>query len=50
MKQPKRPTLAQKKRMALEGLDWKEYNVSEETDQFLIVIHKKTGRERLLQK
>ena len=50
MKQPRRPTLEQKKRMALEGLDWKDSNVSEETDQFLIVIHKETGKERLLQK
>lgn len=40
MKQSKKPTLAQKKIMHVNGLDWKEWNVAEEDEISLTVIHK----------
>lgn len=50
MKQPKKPNLQQKKLMAIKGYDWKEYNVREESDTFLVIVHKETGKDVLLQK
>lgn len=50
MKQSKRPNLEQKKLMALKGIAWNQYNVREDTETFLVIVHKETGKEVLLQK
>lgn len=50
MKQPKKPTLAQKRFMTESGLDWKTWNVAEETDDAMVLISKKSGRRRIIKK
>lgn len=50
MKQAKKPTLEQKKIMALKGIDWKQYNIREDRETFLVIVHKENGKERLIQK
>lgn len=50
MKQPKKPTLAQKKIIAAAGLDWKNWSVLEEDNISLALISKKSGRRRVLLK
>lgn len=50
MKQPKKPTLAQKKIMASAGLEWKTWNVAEENENQLVLISKKSGRKRVIEK
>lgn len=50
MKQPKKPTLAQKKIMRKEGLDWKDWNVAQEDNLSITVVEKKTGKRKCLLK
>ena len=45
-----KPTLAQKKVMVAVGLDWKNWNVSDEDNLSITVISKKAGRKRVLLK
>lgn len=46
----KKPTLAQKKLMKANGLDWNTWNVLEEDNISLTLISKKSGRKRVLLK
>lgn len=52
MKQPKKPTLAQKKMMSKAGLDWKKYGVIRERKDvpfpYLEVMERKTGERRTI--
>ncbi len=48
MKQPKRPTLAQKKLMKENKLDWHNWMVAHEDNMAITVISKKSGRKRVL--
>ena len=50
MKQPKKPTLGQKKIMAAAGLDWKNWSVIRENSTALDVINKKSGRKKMILK
>lgn len=50
MKQPKKPTLKQKKWIASSGYDWHEWNVYDEDHISVAIINKKTGRKRLVLK
>lgn len=50
MKQPKKPTLEQKKAIRAAGLDWKTWNVIEENKLSLILISKKSGRKKVVVK
>lgn len=45
MKQPKKPTLYQKKVMRNNGLDWKEWMVTGE-DDYLHLVNKKTNERK----
>ena len=46
----KKPTLAQKKLMKVNGLDWNTWNVVKEDDSSMTLISKKSGRRRVLHK
>lgn len=46
----KKPTLAQKKLMTANGLDWKTWNVQSEDEETLVLISKKSGRKRTIYK
>lgn len=48
MKQPKKPTLAQKKIIRAAGLDWGTWNVSNEDNISMTLISKKTGKRRII--
>ena len=48
MKQPKKPTYAQKLAISKKGLDANEYLVRSETENVLILVHKETGEEKEL--
>lgn len=50
MKQPKKPTLAQKKLMDNAGLVWKSWSVVDETETELHVISKRSGQRRTIGK
>ncbi len=50
MKQPKKPTLAQKKVITEAGLNWKTWNVASEDNISLLLISKKSGRKKLILK
>lgn len=50
MKQPKKPTLAQKKVIGAAGLEWKTWNVAEEDKERIVLVSKKTGRKRTVKK
>ena len=50
MKQPKKPTLEQKKIMTANRLDWKHWNVVREEANRLMVQNKTSGRNRTLDK
>jgi hypothetical protein len=50
MKQPKKPTRNQKEIISNNFLNWKEWNVVDESDFRLIVIHKATGKTKRLDK
>ena len=50
MKQPKKPTLAQKKLMTNAGLNWKTWNVHEEDNLSLVMVSKKSGTRRVIYK
>lgn len=45
-----KPTLAQKKLMKANGLDWKTWNVAHEDNLSLTLISKKSGRRRVILK
>lgn len=45
-----KPTLNQKKIMTKAGLDWHTWNVAEEKEDALVLISKKSGRKRTIQK
>ena len=49
MKQPKKPTYEQKKRMNKKGLDWHEWMVESQTETGLYIVHKDTGERRQLE-
>lgn len=46
----KKPTLAQKKLMKSNGLDWNTWNVVKEDDSSMTLISKKSGRKRTIYK
>lgn len=48
MKQAKKPTLAQKKIMHNNGLDWTKWNVAAEDEISLAVIRKADGKKEEL--
>lgn len=48
MKQPKKPTLAQKKIIKAAGFDWKTWNVAEEDNISMTLISKKSGRRKVI--
>jgi len=48
MKQPKKPTLAQKKIIKAAGLDWKTWNVADEDNISMTLISKKSGQRRVI--
>lgn len=50
MKQPKKPTLAQKKIMTGAGLNWKTWNVVYEDNVSLTLISKKSGKRKIILK
>lgn len=50
MKQPKKPTLEQKKLMSEHGLRWKNWSVMSEDNISVLVISKKSGKRRVLLK
>ncbi len=50
MKQPKKPTYEQKKMMSKEGLNWKEWMVKDEDNISIALIHKVTGKIKVLWK
>lgn len=45
-----KPTYMQKKRIAAEGLDWKDYLVRYEDNILLTVVNRKTGEPKELWK
>lgn len=48
MKQPRKPTLAEKKKMSEAGLNWKEWNVSASISSAMVLVRKKTGERKVL--
>ena len=48
MKQPKKPTLAQKKIIRANGLIWENWMVADENNRFMTLVSKKTGRRRYI--
>ena len=50
MKQPKKPTLAQKKIISAAGLEWRAWNVAGEDNISLTLISKKSGKRRVILK
>lgn len=50
MRNPKRPTREQKKKIVAAGLDWMTWLVLEEDSQSMVLISKKSGRRRVLMK
>lgn len=50
MKQPKKPTRAQKILIKAEGLDWKTWSVLEEDNISITLISKKSGMRKVLLK
>lgn len=48
MKQPKKPTLAQKKIIKAAGLEWKTWNVADEDNISMTLISKKSGQRRVI--
>lgn len=50
MKQPKKPTLAQKKIISLAGLRWCNWMVVNETDSVLVIRNKITQNLREIRK
>lgn len=50
MKQPKAPTLAQKKIISGAGLKWRTWSVVHEDNISLTIISKKSGKRRVILK
>lgn len=50
MKQPKKPTLAQKKMIAAAGYRWENWNVANEDNMAFTIVNKKTGKRRVILK
>lgn len=50
MKQPKKPTLEQKKIIRAVGLDWHTWNVAGEDNVSITLISKKSGRRKVILK
>lgn len=50
MKNPRKPTRAQKRSISDAGLDWRTWLVVEEDNISLTLISKKSGRRRVLLK
>lgn len=50
MKQPKKPTLSQKKIMSENGLKWQTWNVLDEDNISLTLISKKSGKRKVILK
>ncbi len=50
MKQPKKPTYEQKKLINKNKLDWKEWMVKDEDNISIALIHKQTGKIKVIWK
>lgn len=50
MKQPKKPSRRQKECMSAHYLDWKKWMIVEETEFYLKIINKETGRRKTIDK
>lgn len=50
MKQPKAPTLAQKKLISSAGLNWKNWSVVKEDNNAITVMNKSSRRRRVILK
>ena len=50
MKNPKKPTRDQKRRIHDAGLNWNNWLVSSETGSELRILHKKSGKSRVITK
>lgn len=48
MKQPRKPVLEEKKRIAAAGLDWKNWSVLEKDNNSITLVNKKSGRRRVI--
>lgn len=48
MRNQRKPTRAQKKKIADAGLDWKNWLVVSESDEELIICNKKSERRRVI--
>ena len=48
MKQPKKPTLKQKKMISREGLDWRDWNVESENEIQFVIIHKRRNERKVI--
>lgn len=50
MKQPKKPTLAQKKLIVAAGLNWRNWAVADDLEDRLILANKMTKKKRTVKK
>lgn len=50
MKQPKKPTLAQKKKISDAGLNWSSRTVTDDLEDRLILVNKMTKKKRTVKK
>lgn len=50
MKQPRKPTLDEKKKITAAGLDWKEWNVSASITNSMVLVNKKTKERKVVMK
>lgn len=50
MKQPKKPTRDQKMAMSRNELNWKQWQVAKETDFYLYLVNKDTGKTKIIDK
>ena len=50
MKQPKKPTLIQKKKISDAGLNWRNWAVVDDLEDRLILVNKMTKKKRTVKK
>ena len=50
MKQPKKPNLAQKKKISNAGLNWRNWAVADDLVDRLILVNKMTKKKRTVKK
>ena len=48
MKQPRKPVLKEKKKIASAGLDCKNWSVQEKDNNSITLVNKKIGRKRVI--